>query len=154
MLYTIHTLCKPREDIYFQEKVHLAGPKLFCRHSMSISAVTRTTVGCSSTSRPATNIKVGQATFKVKEIKQETQDVIYARDPVRTKRMIQSKYWEENKYIMSESLCLLKGSTEWKNNLRPRNHCSSVYRNLPPVVIPLTSQIPAFPLGYGVQVSP
>ena len=56
MLYTIHTLCKPRKDINFQEKVHLAGPKLFCRHLMSISAVTRPMEGCSSASRPATNI--------------------------------------------------------------------------------------------------
>ena len=63
---------------------------------MSIPAVTQTMESCSSAS---SLLKVGQATFKVKEIKQETEDVICARDPVRTKRMIQSKDWEENKYV-------------------------------------------------------
>ena len=34
MIYMFHTLCKPGEDNVFSENFHLAGPKLFCNHSM------------------------------------------------------------------------------------------------------------------------
>ena len=96
------TPCVSREKIYiFSGKSSSGWPKIILQ-ALDVDLSCYTTYGglffCKQTCYKHLT-KVGQATFKVKEIKQETEVVICARDPVRSKWMIQSKYWEENKYV-------------------------------------------------------
>ena len=89
MLYMFHTLCKPREDIYFR-KSSSSWPEIILQPldvDLSCYANYGELVFCKRTCYKHLT-KFERATFKVKEMKRETEDVIRAREPVRTKRMI------------------------------------------------------------------
>ena len=82
-----NTLCKPREDIYFR-KSSSSWPEIILQPldvDLSCYANYGELVFCKHLT------KFERATFKVKEMKRETEDDIRAREPVRTKRTIRSE---------------------------------------------------------------
>ena len=100
MLYMFHNSCKPREDIYFR-KSSSSWPEIILQPldvDLSRYANYGELVFCKRACYKHLT-KFERATFKVKEMKRETEDVIRAREPVRTKRTIRSEDWEQNKYV-------------------------------------------------------